>query len=77
MKNCQTVGNRKAVFYGRVSTEHEAQSYALSNQMQWYEELKENYSNWIVIERYVDDGITGTQAKTPRIYENDRRCKVG
>ncbi len=63
MKNCQTVGNRKAVFYGRVSTEHEAQSYALSNQMQWYEELKENYPNWIVIERYVDDGITGTQAK--------------
>ncbi len=63
MKNYQTVGNRKAVFYGRVSTEHEAQSYALSNQMQWYEELKENYPNWIVIERYVDDGITGTQAK--------------
>ena len=31
--------------------------------MQWYEELKENYPNWIVIERYVDDGITGTQAK--------------
>ncbi len=63
MKNYQTNSNRKVVFYGRVSTEHEAQSYALSNQMQWYEELKENYPNWIVIERYVDDGITGTQAK--------------
>lgn len=63
MKNYQTVGNRKVVFYGRVSTEHEAQTYALSNQMQWYEELKNNYPNWIVIERYVDDGITGTQAK--------------
>lgn len=63
MKNYQTNSNRKVVFYGRVSTEHEAQTYALSNQMQWYEELKENYPNWIVIERYVDDGITGTQAK--------------
>ena len=63
MKNCQTVGNRKAVFYGLVSTEHEAQSYALSNQMQWYEELKKSYPNWVVVERYVDDGITGTQAK--------------
>lgn len=63
MKNYQTIGNRKVVFYGRVSTEHEAQTYALSNQMQWYEELKKSYPNWIVIERYVDDGITGTQAK--------------
>ena len=63
MKNYQTNGNRKVVFYGRVSTEHEAQTYALSNQMQWYEELKKNYPNWIVIERYVDDGISGTQAK--------------
>lgn len=63
MKNYQTNSNRKVVFYGRVPTEHEAQTYALCNQMQWYEELKKNYPNWIVIERYVDDGITGTQAK--------------
>lgn len=63
MKNYQTNSNRKVVFYGRVSTEHEAQTYALCNQMQWYEELKKNYPIWIVIERYVDDGITGTQAK--------------
>ncbi len=36
MKNYQTNSNRKVVFYGRVSTEHEAQTYALCNQMQWY-----------------------------------------
>ena len=29
---------RRAVFYGRVSTEHEAQLSALENQMQWYED---------------------------------------
>lgn len=63
MKNHQTVGNRKVVFYGRVSTEHEEQTYALGNQMQWYEELKKSYPNWIISERYVDDGISGTQAK--------------
>lgn len=61
MKNHQTGGKRKVVFYGRVSTEHEEQTYALGNQMQWYEELKKSYPNWIIIERYVDDGITGTQ----------------
>ncbi len=57
MKNYQTNGNRKVVFYGRVSTEHEAQTYALSNQMQWYEELKKSYLNWVVVERYVDEYI--------------------
>ena len=30
---------RKVVFYGRVSTEHEAQLSALENQMQWYEDI--------------------------------------
>ncbi len=78
MKNYQTNGNRKVVFYGRVSTEHEAQTYALSNQMQWYEELKKSYPNWIVIERYVDDGITGTQAKKrPEFMRMIEDAKLG
>ena len=29
---------RDMVFYGRVSTEHEAQLSALENQIQWYDE---------------------------------------
>ena len=78
MKNYQTNSNRKVVFYGRVSTEHEAQTYALCNQMQWYEELKKNYPNWIVIERYVDDGITGTQAKKrPEFMRMIEDAKLG
>ena len=63
MKHNQTNGQRRVAFYGRVSTEHEAQTYALKNQMQWYEELRKVYPEWIVVERYIDDGITGTQAK--------------
>ena len=30
---------RRVCFYGRVSTEHEAQTNALENQMEWYNEL--------------------------------------
>ncbi len=78
MKNYQTIGKRKVVFYGRVSTEHEAQTYALCNQMQWYEELKESYPNWVVVERYVDDGITGTQAKKrPEFMRMIEDAKLG
>lgn len=54
---------RRAVFYGRVSTEHEAQLSALENQMQWYDDQLHYHPNWILVERYIDEGITGTQAK--------------
>lgn len=54
---------RTVVFYGRVSTEHEAQISALENQIQWYEEQAKVHPNWNVIDRYIDEGITGTQAK--------------
>lgn len=52
---------RKVAFYGRVSTEHEEQLNALRNQMQWYEDLSRSYPEWDIIERYMDEGITGTQ----------------
>ncbi len=54
---------RSVVFYGRVSTEHEAQLAALENQMQWYEDQAKYHPNWTVIKSYIDRGITGTQAK--------------
>ena len=54
---------RKMVFYGRVSTEHEAQLAALKNQMQWYDDQERYHPNWTVVDRYIDEGITGTQAK--------------
>ena len=54
---------RNIVFYGRVSTEHEAQLSALENQMQWYDDQLRYHPNWTLMERYIDEGITGTQAK--------------
>ncbi len=54
---------RSVVFYGRVSTEHEAQLSALENQMQWYEDQAKYHPNWTVLKSYIDRGITGTQAK--------------
>ena len=54
---------RSVVFYGRVSTEHEAQLAALENQMQWYEDQSKYHPNWTVLKSYIDRGITGTQAK--------------
>ena len=53
---------RKVGIYARVSTQHEAQIHALSNQLQWYEEEIKKHPNWTIYNYYVDEGVTGTQA---------------
>lgn len=42
---------RKVVFYGRVSTEHEAQLAALENQIQWYDEIAAKNPNWYILKK--------------------------
>lgn len=36
---------------------------ALGNQMQWYDDQLRYHPNWQVVDRYIDEGITGTSAK--------------
>ncbi|SFR92143.1 recombinase family protein, partial [[Clostridium] aminophilum] len=51
---------RKVAIYARVSTEHEAQISALENQVQYYDDLLSRHKDWILVDRYIDEGITGT-----------------
>lgn len=51
---------RRAAIYARVSTEHEAQISALENQVQYYDELLSRHPELTLVERYIDEGITGT-----------------
>lgn len=53
----------RAAMYARVSTEHEAQINALENQLEWYKIECSRHSDWEIVEVYVDQGITGTQAQ--------------
>ncbi len=67
---------RRVVIYARVSTEHEAQISALSNQLEWYQQYLDHHPEWNLIDRYIDEGITGTSAeKRPGVYPDDRRCQ--
>lgn len=54
---------RRVAIYGRVSTEHEAQLSAFENQQAWYEREADRHSDWIIVDRYYDEGITGTNAE--------------
>ena len=54
---------RKVAIYARVSTEHEAQISALGNQIQYYDDILNKHPDWILYDRYIDEGITGTSIK--------------
>lgn len=51
---------RNVAIYARVSTEHEAQINALSNQIQYYDNILKMHPDWKLVARYIDEGITGT-----------------
>lgn len=51
---------KRVVIYARVSTEHEAQISALENQIQYYDEILLRHKDWVLVERYIDEGISGT-----------------
>ena len=70
---------KRVVIYARVSTEHEAQVYALENQLEWYDNILMQRPDWELVGQYVDKGITGTSAKARvqfmKMIEDARRQK--
>lgn len=54
---------RKVAIYARVLAEHEAQLSALENQVQYYDDILKKNPDWILYDRYIDEGITGTSIK--------------
>jgi len=57
------INHKNVAIYARVSTEHESQVSALFNQIEWYDDVLKRHPEWNLYLRYVDEGITGTQAK--------------
>lgn len=64
---------RRVAIYGRVSTEHEAQLAAFENQQAWYDNEIQRHPEWTVVERYYDEGITGTAARKRPSFMRMRR----
>ena len=62
---------RKVAIYARVSTEHEAQLSALDNQVQYYDNRLEQHPDWELYDRYIDEGITGTNTKKREQFTNN------
>ena len=65
---------RTIVYYGRVSTEHEAQLSALENQLQWYDDQSKYHPNWKVLRKYIDYlpfKVTPLYKQTSKIPESN------
>lgn len=52
--------NLRVTYYSRVSTDSKEQHKSLTNQVEHFDKFIKNNPNWIYIDGYVDDGITGT-----------------
>ncbi len=50
----------RVTFYSRVSTDHLEQKGSLKNQIEFMEEMIKNNANWVYIDGYIDEGISGT-----------------
>jgi DNA invertase Pin-like site-specific DNA recombinase len=69
---------RRVAIYARVSTEHEAQISALGNQIQYYDEKLKQHPDWTLVERYIDEGITGTSIhKRPNFLRMLKDAEAG
>ena len=72
------IKHKNVAIYARVSTDHEAQISALSNQIEWYDDILKRHPEWKLISRYIDEGITGTQAKKrPQFLQMMKDAKIG
>ena len=52
--------NLRVTYYSRVSTDHLEQQKSLKNQVEHFDEMIKNNINWIYIDGYIDEGISGT-----------------
>lgn len=64
----------KAVLYSRVSTEEEKQMNALGKQVDELEKFIDSQPDWILVDKYIDEGKSGTTSKGRyqynRLYED-------
>lgn len=66
--------------YARVSTSSEDQKHSFDAQLRYYNTLISSKENWIMVDLYADEGITGTSAEKrkdfQRLLSDCRRRKI-
>jgi DNA invertase Pin-like site-specific DNA recombinase len=50
----------RVTYYARVSTEKDEQAHSLKNQIDYFSDYIKRNSNWLYVEGYIDEGLSGT-----------------
>ncbi len=53
----------RVTYYARVSTDKDEQLHSLSAQVSYYNEFIQKSPNWVFVNGYVDEGLSGTSVK--------------
>ena len=53
----------RVVYYARVSTDKDAQLNSLDNQIFYFDDFIKNQKNWMLVDGYIDEGISGKSAE--------------
>lgn len=53
----------RVTFYARVSSDKDEQLNSLDNQIEYYENLIKSNENWVYLDGYIDEGISGISTK--------------
>ena len=69
---------RRVAAYARVSTTSDEQLNSVEAQKDYFDKLIRQRPDWIFVDVYADEGITGTSInRRGRIPVDIRKCKVG
>ena len=50
----------RVTYYARVSTEKDEQAHSLKNQIEYYSDFISRNKNWVFVDGYIDEGLSGT-----------------
>jgi len=72
------IQNLRVCAYTRVSTDSEEQETSIKLQKEYFEDMIKKQQNWVLVEIYADEGISGTQLKKRDAFNKMiQDCKDG
>lgn len=74
----QTQKKLKVAYYCRTSTAEEIQRSSIEGQRNHFEKLIASHDDWVLVDGYIEDGVTGTKAEVrPELQRLLRDCHDG
>ena len=74
-RSIPSITKKKVAAYTRVSTGKDSMIHSLSAQVSYYNEYISAHNDWILVEIYADEGISGTRDDRPNFQRMIQDCR--